>query len=613
MRERGSAGREGARAGGAGGAGAGAEPRALLLRGEFAAARDAAEAALERDPSDPEALDVLGEALWTVGDRDGGIARRQEAYAAHRRRGDRRRAAWLATYLAGEARIDGRAAEANGWLGRARRLLDELETGSEHGWLAIEEAKRAGTPEEAAACAERALAIARAADDVDVEISALAQLGLAKTTLGDVDGGMALLDEAMAAALGGEPTEWLCIGDACCTTLVACDRLSDLPRAVEWCRLVVEWAERRRYLPIQSWCRSIYAGVLTRTGDWPAAEAALEAALARPHRVDKGGRAVPLARLAELRVRQGRLEEAEELLAEIEDHPAALEPAVELRLRRGEVAVAEALVERRLRALGDAAPVAAPHRDPAAGAPPGASPPHGDATAGAPSGAFPPHGDAAAGAPSGASPPRFDPAAVAAVLPLQVAVRVAAGDLDGAAAAAERLAELARQLARPDLVAQSELGAAKVAIARGDGTAVTHLEVAAERFGALGMPFDEGRARLLLARCHASGGSPLAVGQARAACRIFERLGARGDADEAAALLRELGGGGRSGPRGDRDALTAREREVLDLLAAGLSNPEIAERLVISRRTAEHHVASVLSKLGLKSRAQAAAFVAREG
>ena len=93
----------------------------------------------------------------------------------------------------------------------------------------------------------------------------------------------------------------------------------------------------------------------------------------------------------------------------------------------------------------------------------------------------------------------------------------------------------------------------------------------------------------------------------------FERLGARRDADEAAALLRELGGAGRTAVRGERDELTAREREVLALVASGLSNGEIAERLVIAPKTAEHHVGKVLSKLGVRSRAEAAAHAVREG
>ncbi|HWH24037.1 MAG TPA: LuxR C-terminal-related transcriptional regulator [Candidatus Limnocylindria bacterium] len=83
-------------------------------------------------------------------------------------------------------------------------------------------------------------------------------------------------------------------------------------------------------------------------------------------------------------------------------------------------------------------------------------------------------------------------------------------------------------------------------------------------------------------------------------------MGALRDADAAAELLRALGAAGRSWPRG-RAALTKRETEVLSLLATGCSNSEIAERLYISRRTAEHHVASILSKLGLRSRAEVAA------
>ena len=90
---------------------------------DWAAARDAFAAALEEDPGDPAALDGLGQSLWWLGERDAGIDRRREAYAAYQRRGDARRAGGLATYLAGEHRIDGRDAAASGWLSRARRLL----------------------------------------------------------------------------------------------------------------------------------------------------------------------------------------------------------------------------------------------------------------------------------------------------------------------------------------------------------------------------------------------------------------------------------------------------------------------------------------------------------
>ena len=139
-------------------------------------------------------------------------------------------------------------------------------------------------------------------------------------------------------------------------------------------------------------------------------------------------------------------------------------------------------------------------------------------------------------------------------------------------------------------------------------TARPELEAVAGRFRELGMPLEEGHARLALAGVEAG---ELAVMQARAALATFERLGARRDADAAAALLRSLGSTGRSAPRIEGE-LTARSARCSRLLAEGLSNQAIADRLFISPKTAEHHVGRILGKLGLRSRAEAAAYVLRD-
>jgi DNA-binding CsgD family transcriptional regulator len=263
-----------------------------------------------------------------------------------------------------------------------------------------------------------------------------------------------------------------------------------------------------------------------------------------------------LAVLAELRLRQGRSEEAERLLRGLEDDPAALVPLVQLHLQRGDAALAEALIDRRAEAGPD-------------------------------------EGE---------------------LLVLRGALALAAGDPDGAAAVAERLRGVAERLAREDLRAEAALLAGRIAAARGDtAAAARELEDAVARFAALRFPLEEARARLALAGVQAGSGSPLAVSSARAARDSLERLGALGDADQAAALLRELGAAGRTAVRGERDDLTVREREVLGLVAAGLSNAQIADRLVIAPKTAEHHVGRVLAKLGVRSRAEAAAHAVREG
>ena len=139
--------------------------------------------------------------------------------------------------------------------------------------------------------------------------------------------------------------------------------------------------------------------------------------------------------------------------------------------------------------------------------------------------------------------------------------------------------------------------------------AADDLEVAADRLERFDRDGEAARARLELAAL--THDPAIAIGEARRALTAFERIDARRDADRAAALLRRLGERPAGGPR-DADTLTRREREVFALLGEGLTNAEIAARLFISTKTAGHHVSSVLAKLGLRNRQEAAALAIRQ-
>ena len=144
----------------------------------------------------------------------------------------------------------------------------------------------------------------------------------------------------------------------------------------------------------------------------------------------------------------------------------------------------------------------------------------------------------------------------------------------------------------------------------GDADAVNVLQQAVNLFARLGLRLEVAQARLELAHALAPQSPPAAVETARHARNELEALGAARDADAAAALMRSLGARGRAGPR-SLGSLSRREVEVLRLVGEGLSNREIATRLFISPKTAEHHVGRIYAKLGLKSRAEAAAYAVR--
>jgi len=195
------------------------------------------------------------------------------------------------------------------------------------------------------------------------------------------------------------------------------------------------------------------------------------------------------------------------------------------------------------------------------------------------------------------------------LLRLLVDAKLSVGELEAARLAGARLAAIAERSKRPPIQAIAFLATARVALACGEAAHVA-LEKASSLFDELGMAFDAAVTRLEWARALSASDREIAAEDVRQALSVFERLGARPHADQAAALLRELGAGSRPGPH-VAGALTRRENEVLELLSHGLSNSEIGGRLFISPKTVEHHVGRILSKLGLRSRAEAVAWALR--
>lgn len=528
-----------------------------LASGDWELARDSFSNALAGADS-PEALDGLGRALWWLRDEREAVVYRERAYAGFRRDGDLARAARIALWLSREyALAFGNDAAAGGWLARAERLLRDVAPGAEQGWLDLARSESARDAEAAARYAEAALAVALGAGDTDLELRALAQLGFAEVALGRVEQGLGHLDESMAAATSGESASLETFADVCCTLMLACERAGDTERPQQWSQVLDEFVRKYDHVTLLAFCRTCCADVFAANGRIDAAEAELVAAIRELTEAGQRSRCVPpAARLAEIRVLQGRLDEAEHLLVGFESDPDAVRAAVTMRMARGETSGAEALLRARLEEIGRTNLLAAP------------------------------------------------------LLELLVQVQLAEDRVDEAIASAEALEALADLAGRERVQAASALARGRIARVTEDADAANLLQRAVNGFARLGLRLEVAQARLELARALAPQSPQAAIDTARHARNELESLGATRDADAAAAFMRSLGARGRAGPR-SLGLLSRRETEVLRLVGEGLSNRDIASRLFISPKTAEHHVSRIYSKLGLKSRAEAAAYAVR--
>jgi DNA-binding CsgD family transcriptional regulator len=542
---------------------------AALSDGDWKRARAAFEDSLaERET--PEALEGIGWACSMLNENRETFDARERAYRLYLDRGDRGSAARIAAWLAADSLLcRGEPAVANGWLQRAHSLIDELEPGVDHGWLAIHEGHIALALDEDTATAkrlgERAVELGRTFGAPELEMLGLGLAGRALVSEGALDEGMRRLDEATTVALAGEAKLLYCVAWACCYLVSACERVRDYDRAAQWCTRVGEFCEQHDIFLLNT-CRAHYASVLSWQGQWDEAEDQLNAALeglqvSRPPMVGDA-----LARLGELRRRQGRFGEAEDLFARSSTHSLTLLGLAAISLDRDQPSEAAELADRYLRRFPDLGRV-----------------------------------ERSAG--------------------LELAIRAFAGmaEWDRTTEALRELREIAERTRTRPLLAAASSAEGAVAAARGDhDQARRSYEDALDLLAECDARFEAARVRLDLAVILDTVGRPdRARRELKAALADFQEMGASGESARALRLLEQLGTRPVSPASQVADTplgvLSRRELEVLGLVAEGLTNHDIADRLVLSEHTVNRHVANILRKLGLPSRAAAASLAGRYG
>jgi DNA-binding NarL/FixJ family response regulator len=543
-----------------------------LQAGAWARAKASFEESL-RDAERPEALMGLAEASFWLGDGRSAIDALERAFRLFRQAGIDEAAAGAAARLAMAAlNLRGDTAVAAGWLGRARNLLQSHPQSPVLTMVAGLEGALAGGYEKDFARArhlsEEALTRARATGDVDMEMLATGQIGLITVAEGEVAEGMRLLDEATAAAVGGELRDTGNAVRVCCFLVTACIYVRDLERAAQWSRYAIDLSGGKVASPSFDYPRTEHAAVLTWWGRWEEAERELLELLE-----DAAARPVPAAlgrlRLADLRRRQTRFDDAQELLDELDSAQnrrglgeLTVVARAALELDRGSPEEAAVLAERYLRSV-----------------------------------------------------PPEDLVERVDALEILARARVALGDPGGAASSVTELADVATRVGTGPVLASARFAAGVVAAARGDHPeALDDLHDSVALFVRAEAPFEAARVRLELAR------SLLELGRQESAAKVavaahaaFDALGAHAEAERAERLLAEI----EPGARGRPDLhLTPREVEVLRLLGHGRSNDEIAADLFLSVRTVERHVANAYAKIGAHgraARAMATAFAHRNG
>ena len=514
--------------------------------------RDAYEAFTGADEAAPLAahdLERLAIASYLVG-RDAEFQRLIERlHHLHVGADDPEGAARCAFWLALGSLFRGEAGQANAWTARGQRLVQDRDC-AERGYLlllAAEQQLRSGHPEAARATANAATAIAERCHDADLTAAARHAQGRAFIQEGRVPPGLKLLDETMLAVVAGELSP-IMTGLMYCSVIEACCEVFELSRAREWTFALSRWCEEQsEMVAFTGACLVHRAEILQFQGAWPQALAEARRASERAQRARKPPGAA-LYQQAEIYRLRGECAKADDAYRDASGLGYEPQPGLALlRLAQGRTDAASAAIRRVLIATTD----------------------------------------------------RLQRARL---LPACLEIMLAAGDVEGACSVCRELQALADTFDTDCLRALAAQAYGALALGQGDAqAAVVPLRRAFELWGRLEAPYEAARVRVLIGQaCRALGDDETGALELGAARSAFGQLGAQLDLMRLDALLTPAPPS--AGP------LTARELEVLRLIAAGHTNKRIAGALHLSERTIDRHVSKILDKLDVPSRAAATAY-----